>query len=182
MAKPTKSEISAKAIEGAPKALADAYRGASLITSSALQTILKVGKEGDVADLAYLLDKPLSTDEIELMLSNQAILLNAMGHRQAKLSFDCMELGARPESSERFMKNSYKALELSRKCLTALNEIRNPKRSATFVKNQLNQVNLGNTNGSKTMDRITEGTTESFNPTVATVETLDRCEDIRRQN
>ena len=176
MDKQTKSEIAAKAIEGAPKALADAYRGASLITSSALQTILKVGKEGDVADLAYLLDKPLTTDEIELMLSNQAILLNAMGHRQAKLSFDCMELGARPESSERFMKNSYKALELSRKCLTALNEIRNPKRSATFVKNQLNQVNLGDTNGGATVDRISETTSKRVDPTVATLETLDRLE------
>ena len=182
MDKQTKSEIAAKAIEGAPKALADAYRGASLITSSALQTILKVGKEGDVADLAYLLGKPLTTDEIELMLSNQAILLNAMGHRQAKLSFDCMELGARPESSERFMKNSYKALELSRKCLTALNEIRNPKRSATFVKNQLNQVNLGDTNGGATVDRITEGKTTPFNPTVATVAEVHRCEVSGGQN
>ena len=182
MAKPTKSEIAAKAIEGAPKALADAYRGASLITSSALQTILKVGKEGDVADLAYLLDKPLSTEEIELMLSNQAILLNAMGHRQAKLSFDCMELGARPESSERFMRNSYKALELSRKCLTALNEIRNPKRSATFVKNQLNQVNLGDTNGGATVDRISETTSKRVDPTVATLETLDRLEVSGGQN
>ena len=182
MDKQTKSEIAAKAIEGAPKALADAYRGASLITSSALQTILKVGKEGDVADLAYLLDKPLTTDEIELMLSNQAILLNAMGHRQAKLSFDCMELGARPESSERFMKNSYKALELSRKCLTALNEIRNPKRSATFVKNQLNQVNLGDTNGGATVDRISETTSKRVDPTVATLETLDRLEVSGGQN
>ncbi len=182
MDKQTKSEIAAKAIEGAPKALADAYRGASLITSSALQTILKVGKEGDVADLAYLLDKPLTTDEIELMLSNQAILLNAMGHRQAKLSFDCMELGARPESSERFMRNSYKALELSRKCLTALNEIRNPKRSATFVKNQLNQVNLGDTNGGATVDRISETTSKRVDPTVATLETLDRLEVSGGQN
>ena len=178
MDKQTKSEIAAKAIEGAPKALADAYRGASLITSSALQTILKVGKEGDVADLAYLLDKPLTTDEIELMLSNQAILLNAMGHRQAKLSFDCMELGARPESSERFMKNSYKALELSRKCLTALNEVRNPKRSATFVKNQLNQVNLGDQHGA-TVDRIAESQAKRVDTNLATLETEYRREDSR---
>ena len=177
----TKSEIAAKAIEGAPKALADAYRGASLITSSALQTILKVGKEGDVADLAYLLDKPLSTEEIETMLSNQAILLNAMGHRQAKLSFDCMELGARPESSERFMKNSYKALELSRKCLTALNEVRNPKRSATFVKQQLNQINLGDQHGA-TVDRIAESQAKRVDTNLATLETLDRCEVERGQS
>ena len=182
MAKPTKSEIIAKAVEQAPKALTDVIRGSSVITASALQKILKFGKEEDVETFGYLLDKPLSTDEIELMLSNQAILLNAMGHRQSKLSFDCMELGARPESSERFMKNSYKALELSRKCLTALNEVRNPKRSATFVKQQLNQINLGDQHGGATVDRIAESKTTGFNPTMATLETLDRCEDDRGQN
>ena len=183
MAKPTKSEISAKAIEGAPKALVDAYRGASLITASALQKIIKVGKEEDVADFAYLLDKPLSTEEVELMLSNQAILLNAMGHRQAKLSFDCMDLGAKPESVERFMKNGYKALELSRKCLTALNEVRNPRRSATFIKQQNNQLNLnGEHDGSAKMDRIAESKTESFNPNMATLEPEYRLEDDRGQS
>ena len=183
MAKPTKSEIAAKVVENAPKALTDVFRGASIITASALQKILKFGKEEDVETFAYLLDKPLTTDEIELMLSNQAILLNAIGHRQSKLSFDCMEMGARPESSERFMKNSYKALELSRKCLTALNEIRNPKRSATFVKQQNNQLNLnGDQHGSAKMDRITESKTERVDPTVATLESLDRLEVGRGQS
>ena len=177
MAKLTKAEI-AKAVEQAPKALTDVIRGSSVITASALQKVLKFGKEEDVETFGYLLDKPLSTDEIELMLSNQAILLNAIGHRQGKLSFDIAEMGGKPESCERFIKNSYKALELSRKCLTALNEVRNPKRSATFVKNQLNQVNLGDTNGAK-MDAIAEGTTTGFNPTVETVGTLHRCEDFR---
>ena len=180
MAKPTKSEIAAitaKAVEEhAPKALTDVIRGSSVITASALQKILRFGKEEDVEMFGYLLDKPLSTDEIELMLSNQAILLNAIGHRQSKLSFDIAEMGGKPESCERFIKNSYKALELSRKCLTALNEIRNPKRSATFVKNQLNQVNLGDTNGGATVDRISETTSKRVDPTVATLETLDRLE------
>ena len=186
MAKPTKSEIAAitaKAVEEhAPKALTDVIRGSSVITASALQKILRFGKEEDVEMFGYLLDKPLSTDEIELMLSNQAILLNAIGHRQSKLSFDLAEMGGKPESCERFIKNSYKALELSRKCLTALNEIRNPKRSATFVKNQLNQVNLGDTNGGATVDRITEGKTTPFNPTVATVAEVHRCEVSGGQN
>ncbi len=178
----TKSEIAAKAIEGAPKALTDVIRGSSVITASALQKVLKFGKEEDVETFGYLLDKPLSTEEIELMLSNQAILLNAMGHRQAKLSFDIAEMGGKPESCERFIKNSYKALELSRKCLTALNEVRNPKRSATFVKQQLNQINLGDTNGGAKVDRIPESKTESFNPTVATLETVHRCEVDRGQS
>ena len=183
MAKLTKSEIAAKAVEIAPKALVDVIRGSSVITASALQKILRFGKEEDVETFGYLLDKPLSTEEIETMLSNQAILLNAIGHRQSKLSFDCMELGARPEISDRFIKNSYKALELSRKCLVALNEIRNPKRSATFIKQQNNQLNLnGEQHGGKNMDAISEGKTTPFNPNMATLETLDRCEVSRGQN
>ena len=58
----------------------------------------------------------------------------------------------------------------------ALNELRNPKRSATFIKMQNNQLNLGDHDGSAKVDRITESTTKGFNPTLATVETLDRCE------
>ena len=183
MAKLTKAEIAAKAIEGAPKALTDVIRGSSVITASALQKVLKFGKEEDVETFGYLLDKPLTTEEIEQMLSNQAILLNAVGHRQSKLSFDIAEMGGKPESCERFIKNGFKALELSRKCLTALNEVRNPKRSATFIKQQNNQLNLnGDTNGGATVDAIPESKTESFNPTVATLETLDRCENERGQS
>ena len=183
MAKPTKSEIAAitaKAVEEhAPKILTDVFRGAPLITASALQKILKIGKEEDVDVIATLLDKPLSTEEIETMLSNQAILLNAVGHRQTRLGFDLMEMGAKPETCDRFIKNSYKALELSRKCLTALNEVRNPKRSATFIKQQNNQLNLGDQHGGATMDRITESKTESFNPNMEAVAEIDRC-DLER--
>jgi hypothetical protein len=178
MDKQTKAEIIAKAVEQAPKALTDVIRGSSVITASALQKILRFGKEEDVETFGYLLDKPLSTEEVELMLSNQAILLNAMGHRQSKLSFDCMEMGARPESSERFVKNSYKSFELSRKCLMALNELRNPKRSATFIKQQNNQLNLnGEQHGGKNMDAIAEGKATAFNPNMETVAEYQRRND-----
>ena len=125
------------------------------------------------------LTKPLSSDEIELMLSNQAIVLNAIANKNFEIGTNIVfQVKGNPileKLTKNSMQNGFKAMEMSRKCLTALNEIRNPKRS-TFVRQQLNQINLGDTDGSKTMDRIAEGKTESFNPKMATLETLDRCE------
>ena len=132
------------------------------------------------------LTKPLSSDEIELMLSNQAIVLNAIANKNfeigTNITFSVTDNPIMEKLTKNGMKNGFKAMELSRKCLMALNELRNPKRSATFIKMQNNQLNLGDTNGSKTMDAISEGKATPFNPNMATLETLDRCEDIRGQN
>ena len=128
------------------------------------------------------LTKPLNSDEIELMLSNQAILLNAIANKNfeigTNITFSVTDNPIMAKLTKNGMRNGFKAMEMSRKCLTALNEIRNPKRS-TFVRQQLNQINLGDTDGSKTMDRIAESKAERVNPTMATLETVHRCEDIR---
>jgi hypothetical protein len=163
-----------------PIVRADAIRGIGQIEALTISSALNVD---DPASLfAKQLSKPLSNDEIELMLSNQAIILNAVGNKQVTLSSDLSRLSSSEKSkelSDRWLKNGFKAFELSRKCLTALNEVRNPKRAATFVKNQLNQINLGDHDGSKTVDRIAESKTESFNPNLATLEALDRCDNPR---
>lgn len=126
------------------------------------------------------LTKPLNSDEIELMLSNQAIVLNAIANKNfeigTNITFSVTDNPIMEKLTKNGMRNGFKAMEMSRKCLMALNEVRNPKRSATFVKQQLNQINLGDQHGSATVDGITEGKTESFNPKMATLETLDRCE------
>ena len=127
------------------------------------------------------LTKPLSSDEIELMLSNQAIVLNAIANKNfeigTNITFSVTDNPIMEKLTKNGMKNGFKAMEMSRKCLTALNEIRNPKRSATFIKQQNNQLNLnGDHDGGATVDRITESKTTGFNPTMGTVETLDRCE------
>ena len=128
------------------------------------------------------LTKPLSSDEIELMLSNQAIVLNAIANKNFEIGTNIVfQVKGNPileKLTKNSMQNGFKAMEMSRKCLTALNEIRNPKRS-TFVRQQLNQINLGDTDGSKTMDRIAESKAERVNPTMATLVTVHRCEDIR---
>jgi hypothetical protein len=159
------------------KVRADAIRGIGQIEALTISSALNAGDES-TALFTQQLSKPLSNDEIELMLSNQAMVLNAIGNRQITLSSDLLQLGSGENSREtcdRWLKNGFKALELSRKCLTALNEVRNPKRS-TFVKQQLNQINLGDQHGGATVDRIAESKTESFNPNMATVATVHRCE------
>ncbi|MFO0209337.1 MAG: hypothetical protein ACK53E_00820, partial [Pseudanabaena sp.] len=118
--------------------------------------------------------------------SNQAIVLNAIANKNFEIGtnivFSVNNNPIMEKLTKNGMRNGFKAMEMSRKCLMALNEIRNPKRSATFVKQQLNQINLGDHDGSAKMDRITEGKTESFNPNMATMETLDRCEIERGQS
>ncbi|CAN1213547.1 hypothetical protein TUMEXPCC7403_25295 [Tumidithrix helvetica PCC 7403] len=159
---------------------ADAVRGDGQLEAVSISTILVAG-DASVPMFTKQLDKPLNNDEIELMLSNQAIVLNIIANRQIQLSADILQVTANRSDarvlSERYLKNGYKAFELSRKCLTALNEVRNPKRSATFIKQQNNQLNLNGDRDGETMDRISEGKTESFNPNVATLEALDRCEN-----
>ena len=160
------------------KIRADAIRGGGEIESIIVSSVLGSGEESAPL-FCEQLSKPLDTHEIELMLSNQAILLNAIGNRKVRLSSDLGRIGSSSERNhqvgDRWLKDGFKALELSRKCLMALNEVRNPKRAATFVKQQLNQINLGDQHGAS-VDRIAESKTESFNPNMATVETVHRCD------
>ena len=158
---------------------ADAIKGNGQIESLTISSVLNSPDES-IALYRQQLSKPLSNDEIELMLSNQAMVLNAIGNRQITLSSDLAQLASGEkarEASDRYLKNGFKALELSRKCLTALNEVRNPKRSATFVKQQLNQINLGDQHGGENLDRISEGKATGFNPTVAAVATVHGCDN-----
>jgi hypothetical protein len=164
---------------------ADEIRGKGHIEAITLASALTSPNES-IEHYRRQLTKPLSSDEIELMLSNQAIVLNAIANKNfeigSNITFSVTDNPIMEKLTKNGMKNGFKAMEMSRKCLMALNEVRNPKRSATFVKQQLNQINLGDHDGSKTMDRIAEGKATAFNPNMATLETLDRCEDSRGQN
>jgi hypothetical protein len=157
-----------------PKIPADAIKGTGKIEAISISKVLVSG-DSSISLYSKQLDKPLSNDEIELMLSNQAIVLNSIGNRYIQLSCDIQQLiGARGEdTSERYIKTSFKAFELSRKYLTALNEVRNPKRS-TFIKQQNNQLNLGDNDAQK-VDRLPESKAATVNTTVETVDKIDRC-------
>jgi hypothetical protein len=116
------------------------------------------------------------------MLSNQAIVLNAIANKNFEVGSSIELLAKQNPIIEKLtkdgMRNGFKAIELSRKCLTALNEIRNPKRSATFIKQQNNQLNLnGEQHGGKNMDAIAEGKATAFNPELETVAEYQRRND-----
>ena len=158
----------------------ESIRGNGDLESFVLSSVLSgAGASDNTPMLASHLKKPLSTEEIELMLSNQAIILNALANKKIEIGANMLmglqnnaKLEAMQESS---LRDGFKAIELSRKCLVALNEIRNPKRAATFIKMQNNQLNLGEQHG-ETVDRIAEGTSTGFNPDMETVATFNRCE------
>jgi hypothetical protein len=162
---------------------ADEIRGKGHIEAIAIASAFSSPNES-IEHYRQQLTKPLSSDEIELMLSNQAIVLNAIANKNfeigTNITFSVTDNPIMEKLTKNSMRNAFKAVELSRKCLMALNEIRNPKRSATFVKQQLNQINVnGDHDGSKKMDAIAEGKATPFNPKVSALETLDRCEDAR---
>ena len=161
---------------------ADEIRGKGHIEAITIASALS-SPDASIPLFRDQLTKPLSTDEIELMLSNQAIVLNAIANKNFEIG-SSMELLVKSNPileklTKNGMKNGFKAMELSRKCLTALNEIRNPKRSATFIKQQNNQLNLGDQHGGAKVDRIAESKTESFNPNMEAVAEIDRCDNER---
>ena len=118
--------------------------------------------------------------QIERMLIKQAVCLDVMFIATAD---SAMEDG-NPEK----IIAAAKLQDASRKTLLALHEIRNPKKSATFVKqlveNQFNQlvtdnnqpVQLGESYA-KTVDFRTEGETITVNSPVATVAAKHRCKN-----
>lgn len=158
---------------------ADEIRGKGHIEAVAIASAFSSPNES-IELYREQLTKPLNSDEIELMLSNQAIVLNAIANKNFEIGtnivFSVNNNPIMEKITKNGMRNGFKAMEMSRKCLMALNEVRNPKRSATFIKMQNNQLNLGDHDGSAKMDRITEGKATPFNPTMATVAEFDRCE------
>jgi hypothetical protein len=160
---------------------ADEIRGKGHIEAITLASALTSPNES-IEHYRRQLTKPLSSDEIELMLSNQAIVLNAIANKNFEIGsnivFSVNNNPIMEKLTKNGMKNGFKAMELSRKCLMALNELRNPKRSATFIKQQNNQLNLnGEQHGGKNMDRIAESKTTPFNPELETVAEYQRRND-----
>jgi hypothetical protein len=157
-----------------PKIYPNAIKGTGTIEAISVSKVLASGDKG-ASLFSKELAKPLSNHEIEMLLSNQAIVLNAIGNRHLQLSVDMAQLVQTTNGKKQceiYLKNSFKAFELSRKCLTALNEVRNPKRS-TFIKQQNNQLNLGDNDAQK-VDRIPEGKTIAVNSRVETLDAIDR--------
>lgn len=89
-----------------------------------------------------------SLPELEMLLMSQATMFSNLSCHfltKAMVGYDSAELMmSLPEVLSEFANLALKFQAESRKCIALLNEIKNPKRKAVFIKNQLNQVNLDN--------------------------------------
>jgi hypothetical protein len=94
-------------------------------------------KKGDVSQLEQI----LQAQAITLNVAFNHFLIKANGAAQ----IDTI-LANRPELIEMFARLAFKCQDQSRKTLATLAELKNPKRSTTFIKNyvdkQLNQLNV----------------------------------------
>lgn len=77
---------------------------------------------------------------IEEMLFTQSVTLLAMFTNFSKLAVAGIGTGAKTELISSLMQIALKSQDQSRKTLLALMELKNPKKAATFVKNQVNQL------------------------------------------
>jgi hypothetical protein len=145
------------------------------------------------------------TSQLEQILQSQAITLNiAFNHwlikanEASKLS---QIVSQKPELIEMFARLALKCQDQSRKTVATLAELKNPKRSTTFIKNyvdkQLNQLNVDEPSAQATtgaaatlqlqentrapLDIGSERTPEAAHSKVATVELLNRTSNKGRK-
>jgi len=127
-------------------------------------------------------DRVLSNQQIEEMLSQQAILLNTSFFLHMGKTSLRGEASAQSETHRQF---ALKSQDASRKTLSTLHEIRNPKKPAKFIKNaiqhQTNQLLALGESHAAPMDGITEGEAARAYTELEPMETLDGCDNTRRK-
>jgi hypothetical protein len=116
--------------------------------------------------------------QVELSLWSSVIELDILHSHLQKKALGSLQnnglLNLKPEIVEFLFNAALKIQIEKRKTLTALAQIKNPKR-ATFIKQQLNQLNqLIQQNNDTALDRIGEATTARINQNPQTLEALDR--------
>ncbi|WP_036489572.1 hypothetical protein [Myxosarcina sp. GI1] len=112
--------------------------------------------------------KQSNLQDVETMLYSQAQILSALGEQLATkgyfLIIDPRITQRVPNLPVNLINLGLRSLEQSRKTLKVLADIKHPKRT-TFVKNQLNQLALGESKNAPLDGRIAPGTeTEVFAP------------------
>ena len=112
--------------------------------------------------------------DLESMLTEQAVLMN-------NLFSDLLLSAARAAyvgPKTKMIGTALKTQDACRKTILALNELKNPKRTA-FIKQTLNQLNISGelTNGGQTMDSSATKSASSENPQMEAVEIEHRSQD-----
>ena len=114
---------------------------------------------------------------VEEMLVGQAVALNEHFHHYLQLSATVFNPEQDPTYTDRVTRLALKAQEQSRKTLQTLIELKNPKRAATFIKNQQNVLRMEQqreqqleANHHAQMDTRSAATAERADRHLATVE------------
>ena len=114
--------------------------------------------------------------DLTAMLVEQALLLN---YSSADLT-TMASVMRKTEEKQTVFDMALKAQNACRKAILAINEIKNPRRSATFIKQQNNLISGGNAGGGEKMDTGAKSFASSANPRVAAVEVEHRAKVGRR--
>ena len=109
-------------------------------------------KAGDLSDL-------------EAMLTEQAVLLNYVAADMTALASSASQM----EIKKGALDMALRSQNACRKAILAINEMKNPKRSATFIKQQNNLISGGGTDGGAKMDGRAKSLASSKNPAVEAV-------------
>lgn len=126
--------------------------------------MLRIGEQVKAGDLSGL----------EEMLGHQAVILG-----NTFTQFVVMSDGKAINTQAAALGVAFRAQNLCRKTVATLNEIKNPRRSATFIKNQQNNlITEGATDARAQVDTRTEAIAGSKNPQVATVAEVHRAEVV----
>ena len=108
--------------------------------------------------------------DLTAMLVEQALLLN---YSSADLTTMASAM-RKVDERQTVFDMALKAQNACRKAILAINEIKNPRRSATFIKQQNNLISGANTDGREDMEPRAKKLAKSANPTVEAVAVQQR--------
>ena len=136
-----------------PSALARISSGDTADTTARLSAIAEAIGRGETAHL-------------ENMLIEQAELLNYLFSQSAVSAVH----NSNSDQKAKLLSMSLRAQNASRKTIVTLHEMKHPKRGATFIKNQQNNLISGDTvDGGAEMDERAKGLASSKNPAMEAV-------------
>lgn len=115
--------------------------------------------------------------DLESMLTEQAVLMNNLFSDLLLSAAGAAYVGPKTK----LISTALKTQDACRKTILALNELKNPKRTA-FIKQTLNQLNISGelTNGGQTMDSRAAAISSSENPQMETLDIEHRSQDCQR--
>lgn len=114
--------------------------------------------------------------DLTAMLTEQALLLNYAAADLTALASVTKKI----ETRQTVFDMALKSQNACRKAILAINELKNPRRSATFIKQQNNLIAGHGTDGGEKLDTRAKSLASSANPAVEAVAVKHRAKVARR--